>query len=119
MGLRRPILKAILGLTSSKDTGPKSLSRVLEGRADFAEVAVRYGEGLAVAVNDGPDRQAAERLQSSSGPTALTAIEALYAPDLMLFDMPPMLMSDDVMASWGWSMRSCWSPLPKRPPPKR
>ena len=30
--------------------------------------------------------------------TALEAYESIYAPDLMLFDMPPMLVSDDAMA---------------------
>ena len=96
LDLRRPMLKAILGLAAAK-----SFSSVLEGRADFADVAVRYGDGLAVAVNDGPVRQAAELLQSSSVPAALARVEALYAPDLMLFDMPPMLVSDDVMGFMG------------------
>ena len=96
LDLRRPTLKAILGLAAAK-----SFSSVLEGRADFADVAVRYGDGLAVAVNDGPVRQAAELLQSSSVPAALARVEALYAPDLMLFDMPPMLVSDDVMGFMG------------------
>ena len=96
LDLRRPMLKAILGLAAAK-----SFSSVLEGRADFADVAVRYGDGLAVAVNDGPVRQAAELLQSSSVPAALARVEALYGPDLMLFDMPPMLVSDDVMGFMG------------------
>ena len=111
LDLRRPMLKTILGLAGSKSGAaksvaakslpPPSFSAVLEGRADFADVAVRYGAGLAVAVNDGPVRQAAELLQSSSVPAALARVEALYAPDLMLFDMPPMLVSDDVMGFMG------------------
>lgn len=96
LDLRRPTLKTILGL---RDT--HSLSRVLEGGGDFADVALRYGEGLALAVNDGQVRQAAELLQSSSVPAVLAAIEARYTPDLMIFDMPPMLMSDDVMGFMG------------------
>ena len=32
---------------------------------------------------------------------ALAAIEARYTPDLVLFDMPPMLVSDDTMAFVG------------------
>lgn len=96
LDLRRPTLKTILGL---RDT--HSLSRVLEGGGDFADVALRYGEGLALAVNDGQVRQAAELLQSSSVPAVLAAIETRYTPDLMIFDMPPMLMSDDVMGFMG------------------
>ena len=101
LDLRRPTLKSILGLREPKSLSPKSFSAVLEGRADFADVAVRYGDGLALAVDDGPVRQAAELLQSSTVPPALAAIEALYAPDLMLFDMPPTLVSDDVMGFMG------------------
>lgn len=96
LDLRHPTLKTILGL---RDT--HSLSRVLEGGGDFADVALRYGEGLALAVNDGQVRQAAELLQSSSVPAVLAAIETRYTPDLMIFDMPPMLMSDDVMGFMG------------------
>ena len=112
LDLRRPMLKTILGpafskngaspkSTASKNQPPKSFSAVLEGRADFADVAVRYSEGLALAVNDGPVKQAAELLQLSGVPNILAAIEAVYAPDLMLFDMPPMLVTDDVMGFMG------------------
>ena len=93
LDLRRPSLAAMLGIQ-----GRKSFAHVLQGRANFAEAAVRYGDGLALAVNDGPVRNPAELLHGSAVPTALATIEANYAPDLMLFDMPPMLVSDDTMA---------------------
>ena len=96
LDLRRPSLANILSIQ-----GRKSFAHVLQGRADFAESAVRYGDGLALAVNDGPVRNPAELLQGSAVPTALAAIEASYAPDLILFDMPPMLVSDDTMAFMG------------------
>ena len=106
--LRRPTLGAILGLTRGGKTrkaakgGPvpdrPGFAEVLAGRADFADVALRQGDGLAFAVNDGPVHGPAELLHGSAVAPALAAIEARYAPDLMLFDMPPMLISDDVMA---------------------
>ena len=104
--LRRPTLGATLGLygTNRKARAPKpaddrpDFARVLEGRAEFGDAALRYGEGLAFGVNAGPERGSAELLHGSAVGPALTAIEAHYAPDLMLFDMPPMLVSDDVMA---------------------
>lgn len=96
LDLRRPSLAAILGIS-----GKGSFSQVLEGRAAFADVGVRYGDGLAIATNAGPLRNPAEMLHGSSVPAALTAIESQYAPDLMLFDMPPMLVSDDAMAFMG------------------
>ncbi len=96
LDLRRPSLANVLGIQ-----GRKSFAQVLQGRADFAESAVRYGDGLALAVNDGPVRNPAELLQGNGVPAALAAIEASYAPDLILFDMPPMLVSDDTMAFMG------------------
>lgn len=96
LDLRRPALAKMLGLR-----GRAGFSQVLEGKADFADSAQRHGEGLALALNDGPVRNPAELLQASPVSGALAAIEALYAPDIMLFDMPPMLVSDDAMAFMG------------------
>jgi capsular exopolysaccharide synthesis family protein len=96
LDLRRPSLAGVLGIS-----GRPGFSRVLEGRADFADVALRYGEGLAIACNAGPVRNPSELLQGSAVITALAAIEARYTPDLVLFDMPPMLVSDDTMAFVG------------------
>lgn len=98
--LRRPTLGGILGLRGTAGDRP-DFARVLEGRATFADTALRYGDGLAVAVNNAPVRASAELLHGSAVGPALAAIEARYAPDLMLFDMPPMLVSDDVMAFLG------------------
>jgi len=108
--LRRPTLGATLGLFGTNRSGfgkaraPKpaddrvDFARVLEGRADFGDAALRYGDGLAFALNAAAVRGSAELLHGSAVGPALAAIEAEYAPDLMLFDMPPMLVSDDVMA---------------------
>ena len=43
-------------------------------------------------------RDAAELLNGPSVPSALADIEARYEPDMMLFDAPPMLVTDDMMA---------------------
>ncbi len=93
LDLRRPSLARTLGIQ-----GRPSFSQTLEGKADFANVALRHDEGLALAVNDGVVRDPAELLHGSTVAVALADIEARYAPDMMLFDMPPMLVSDDVMA---------------------
>ena len=96
LDLRRPSLASVLGIK-----GRKSFAEVIEGRADFADVALRCGDGLAVAVNAGPVRNPAELLHGSAVAAALATIENDYAPDLMLFDLPPMLVSDDTMAFVG------------------
>jgi Mrp family chromosome partitioning ATPase len=91
--LRRPGMAKVLGLRE-----PVQVSRVLEGAAPFGQHAVRHGTNLAIAANQGPARNPAELLQHSGVKAVLAGIEADYAPTVMLFDLPPMLTSDDVMA---------------------
>lgn len=93
LDLRRPSLSAMLGVR-----GRKGFSQVLEERADFAEVAQRHGTGLALALNEGSVRNPAELLHGRNVGSVLERIEARYAPDIMIFDMPPLLVSDDTMA---------------------
>lgn len=96
MDLRRPSLARTLGLK-----GDTSFASVLEGKADFGDMAIRPRPNVAFGVNYGPARNPAELLQSPSVGPALAGIEATYAPDLTIFDMPPMLVSDDAMAFMG------------------
>ena len=90
--LRRPSLAAMLGIGNRR-----GFAEVLAGRAVFADAAQRFGSGLAMALSDGPVHNSAELLNGQPVAEALDAIEARYAPDIMIFDMPPMLVSDDTM----------------------
>lgn len=96
LDLRRPSLSGMLGVH-----GRKGFAQVLEERAEFSEVAQRHGTGLALALNEGSVRNPAELLHGSTVAPALKRIEARYAPDFMIFDMPPMMVSDDTMAFMG------------------
>ena len=93
LDFRRPSLAATLGLRDAH-----RLSRVLRGHAAFADNAVRLGEGLAVATTAGPARAPADLFHAEAMAEALARIEADYRPDLMLFDLPPMRVGDDVLA---------------------
>jgi len=93
MDMRRPTLAKALGLS-----GGGSFAAVLEGKANFADVAMRARPNLAFAVNYGQVRNPSELLQSSTIEPALEQIEARYQPDLTIFDMPPMLQTDDTLA---------------------
>lgn len=95
LDLRRPSISAMLGLT-----GDLAMIRLLEGSAVAAE-ARRIGRNLAVLPNRHSVRNAAELLQGPEMTAALARIEAEYAPDVMLFDLPPMQVSDDTMAFAG------------------
>lgn len=96
LDLRRPSLAQTLGLTQHH-----SFARVLKGTGTLADNAVRYGPNLAIATNHAAVRHSAELLHSATVPEALAAIEAEYDPSVILFDMPPMLVGDDVMAFMG------------------
>lgn len=94
--LRRPGIARVLG-----DGSGHQIADVLAGRADPARHLVRVGDTLAIGTNRVPVPNPAELLQGPEAAAALERIEAIYRPDLMLFDMPPMLVSDDTMAAMG------------------
>lgn len=74
------------------------VSRVFEGRAAFEDHAVRIGENLIFATNVNAVAGSAELLQSKGTINTLNDLTDRYAPDMMIFDMPPMLTGDDTMA---------------------
>lgn len=92
LDLRRPSLAGILNLTPEA-----GFSDVLQGHVEFAHQALRYGQNLAISANPAAVHNPAELLQSASIGPRLSEIEAQMTPDLMIFDMPPMLVSDDMM----------------------
>jgi Mrp family chromosome partitioning ATPase len=68
------------------------LARVL---VPFSAHALRHGSNVAIGLNAGPVRNPSEVLQNQQTRDVLDEIEAAYQPDIVLFDMPPLLSSDD------------------------
>ena len=93
MDLRKPSLSRSLQIP-----GEHQFSRVLEGRAPFEDHAVRIRDNLIFATNMNAVTGSAELLQSQKTAGMLDDLKARYAPDMMIFDMPPMLTGDDTMA---------------------
>ena len=91
--LRRPALGRLIGLTQ-----PQSMASVLQGTREIAENFVRYGDNLAIGSNTKGIRNSSELLQHPSTGHALAEIRTQFRPDLVLVDLPPMLVNDDVMA---------------------
>ena len=91
--LRRPQMAKILGLREAH-----SMARILDGTGVIEENFVRYGETLAIGTNDRPSRYPSELLQHSAAAEAMDRIRAQLNPDVLLYDMPPMMSNDDVMA---------------------
>jgi Mrp family chromosome partitioning ATPase len=93
LDLRRPAIAGLLGLTR-----PQSMASVLQGTRPPEENFVRYGETLAIGTNTTGLRAASEILLSPATTDGVAAIKAAFQPDIVIYDLPPMLMSDDVMA---------------------
>jgi protein-tyrosine kinase len=96
MDLRRPSMARILG-----DRSGHQVSEALAGRAAVADHLIGHGRNLGFGTNCKPVAHSAELLQGPEAVAALDMIEARYQPTLMLFDMPPMQISDDTMAAMG------------------
>ncbi|MBU2357776.1 MAG: CpsD/CapB family tyrosine-protein kinase [Alphaproteobacteria bacterium] len=94
LDLRRPSLARMLGINPR----PVDFSEVLRGKARFDESAACFGGNMAVGLNSTKVRDASELLGSAGIGSVLSEIETAYAPDITIFDMPPMLAADDMMA---------------------
>lgn len=89
--LRRAGLTKLLGLHSAF-----GMADVMDQKADFTDAAKRYGPNVAFGINGGAKaRNPSEILQSPKTSEVLAEISAAYEPDIMLFDMPPLMASDD------------------------
>lgn len=93
LDLRKPSIAKTLGIKERHN-----FAKVMDGSEKFADHAMRYEKNLAIATNQNPARRPAELLQGSKATRAIAQIEETYAPDIMIMDMPPMLVSDDTIA---------------------
>ena len=78
---------------------PRDLDRgmeaVLSGEVSFRRHAYRLGDNVALGLNANPVADASEILQSAAAAEMLGRIEAELAPDVMIFDMPPLQVGED------------------------
>lgn len=89
--LRRSGLTKLVGHTPDHD-----ITAVLEGAVRFADQGLRRSENVAFGLSGaGKTLNPSETLQSQQTTAVLDQVEATYQPNLMLFDMPPLLASDD------------------------
>jgi Mrp family chromosome partitioning ATPase len=93
LDMRRPSMARTLGLKAGQQ-----FSEVLAGRAAAVDQLSRVGPNLALATNARPEPAAAELLASKGAAHVIDRMETDFAPDVMLFDLPPLLMTDDAMA---------------------
>lgn len=79
-------------------TPKHSVGEVLTGEVSFAEQAVRFGDNVAFSMAGLPDADPTRLLLAEETATVIDEIEATYKPDIMIFDLPSVLVNDDTRA---------------------
>lgn len=93
LNLRHP------GLADAFDMHPRHNMRdFLSGGLALEDHLVRLSDTLALGLNDTADNSPAEVLQGAATAHTLNRMTAALTPDLVIYDMPPMLAHDDVSA---------------------
>ena len=91
--LRRPSVAKFFGATPEA-----GLVDVLEGKVPFEEQAVRLHPNTIVSMTNRPLRDPSQLLSKQRTTEMLDDIQDTYQPDVMLFDLPPVLVSDETRA---------------------
>lgn len=90
MDLRDPSVNHYYGVTPERGIG-----EVLTGKVAFADQALRLGENVAVSMARQVEADPARILHAQETMDILADIEDRYQPNLMIFDMPSVLVNDD------------------------
>ena len=93
LDLRRPSVLQRLGLPPVP-----ALDAVLRGVLAPEDGLVRIRPNLALGGNAAPVDASAELLASARAAAAIDALEIRYRPDVLLIDLPPVLVADDAIA---------------------
>ncbi|WP_412565017.1 tyrosine-protein kinase family protein [Thalassobius sp. MITS945101] len=100
MDMRNPSVAKTLGL---RDVG--SMGDYLRGEVPtrdqffkFDSNDMKIGDNLAIAMNDRIEPYASELMQQPATAELLQRMEAELSPDVILYDLPPALANDDVIA---------------------
>jgi len=93
MDLKLPGLASVLGITT-----PSSIEWYLSGQTPPEAFFRRVGRNLAIGVNTERVRDSAELIQDQRTKDTLARARELLKPDVVIFDLPPMLSCDDAIA---------------------
>ena len=93
LDLKKSAIAKTLGIEASA-----SIGHFLEGKSEPQQCFVQIGENLIVGLNNRPVRFSSELLQDNKVEELLQGVMNAVRPDFVLFDLPPMLVSDDAIA---------------------
>jgi protein-tyrosine kinase len=71
---------------------------LLQGKVPFSEQAVRFRSNMALCAARSPIVDPTSLLLSETASKVFDDIQMAYQPNVMLFDLPPFLVSDDTRA---------------------
>ncbi len=93
LDLRKPFLARTLGI---KPVG--TINRYLVDKCQLEDCFVGIGDGLVVGLNGGHLPNSSELIRTDRMESVLSFVDKQLAPDIVLYDLPPMGSSDDVLA---------------------
>jgi Mrp family chromosome partitioning ATPase len=93
LDLRRPNMARMFFATPKHD-----ITKMLSGEVSFAEQAMCIGGNVAVSMAQRSLADPTSVLLRRQTLETLAAVEEMYAPDLLIFDLPPILVGDDTRA---------------------
>jgi Mrp family chromosome partitioning ATPase len=94
LDMKAPHIAGLLGAGHE----PKPMADALAGRAPLEAVTVTINGNLAVLLNTDRERDSAETLGNAGAVAVLKGAFDALAPDLALFDLPPLFVTDDAIA---------------------
>lgn len=87
------------GLTKAlRSRADKQIAWFLKGRSPVESAFQRIGTNLAVALNSERVQDSTEVIQDERTEQALASMMARLEPDVVIYDLPPLLVSDDALA---------------------
>lgn len=93
LDLRRPALAEMLGVREDH-----ALAEFLSGEQPLESIFHRHGSTLALGLNGAPVEKASETLHDPETVAALSAMMEQLDPEVVIYDLPPALVNDDVLA---------------------
>lgn len=90
LDFRRPSISKVFGLTP-----PRSLEDVFNEQVPFSEHAVRLHENTCLSMTTSFVSDPAQLILRSRTMEIIDSIQDDYMPDMMLFDTPPVMVSDE------------------------
>lgn len=77
---------------------PHGIGDVLNGQVEFADQAMRLGDNMACSMARQAENDPTRLLLAEETAEVIDRIEAEYQPDIMIFDLPSVLVNDDTRA---------------------